>query len=399
MVIKRLQRQPDNLSSSAQDDSTVARPADPAQPKVTAIIPAYNMERYVERALLGACNQTYTNLHILVVDDGSTDGTPQVARRIAAERANVEVVSTANAGVAAARNLGISLADSLYVAFLDADDVWHPEKIEKQVAALAAHGHSEEWGACYTLYRMIDPHELVLDDGPSWRERGDFFDEQLISNPVGNGSNLLVRREIALAVGGFNSEYARAGIGGCEDLEFQLKLLRRSKVEVVREYLLGYRLHTDQMSGDIVRMRLSQIAVIEKILAETDRPAANRNHALIQAYTTAAKGFFLVRDWRQAAKWMRACLAVSPGETARKVEALFRHEFDYWSLRLRILLMPSLGNPRPPRRFDECDPRDGVDASTRNTVRYRSSLIGGAQARSLSRLKPLEPRPVRDPRS
>ena len=232
-------------------------------PRVTIIVPAFDMDRFVERTLLSAIGQTYRNLEIIVIDDGSTDKTLQIARRVAAEHPKVRVVSVANAGVAAARNMGIELADSLYVAFLDADDLWHPSKIERQVAALAAHGHSEEWAACYSLYRMIDEDDMVVDNGVPAEARGDFFDAQLLWNPVGNGSNLLVRRDVALAVGGFNPDYANAGVGGCEDLEFQLKVLQHHKVELVREYAIGYRLHERQMSSNLSAMRLSRIAVIE----------------------------------------------------------------------------------------------------------------------------------------
>jgi cellulose synthase/poly-beta-1,6-N-acetylglucosamine synthase-like glycosyltransferase len=352
------------------------------------------MERFVERALLSAIGQTYPNLDILVIDDGSTDGTPDIVRRMADRHRNARLVCQANAGVAAARNRGTEMADSLYVAYLDADDLWHPLKIERQVAALAAHGHSAEWGSCYTLYRLIDPLDRVLDNGALSHERGDFFDEHLAWNPVGNGSNLLVRRDLALEVGGFDPDYARRGIGGCEDLEFQLKLLRVSRMEVVREFLLGYRIHPAQMSADSVRMRLSHIAVIETILAQTERPAPVHDRALIQAYTTAAKGFFLVREWRQAAKWLRACLAVSPLETARKAVVLGCHELGYWSLRLRLALRG--GDASPPRPFDDFAPLEGVDGRSPDTVRYRSTLVGGAQARTDSRLKTDQPNPARD---
>ena len=99
--------------------------ADASAPRVTAVIPAYNMEAFLERALTSAAEQTYPHLDILVIADGSTDGTRAIAERFAAGHECVAVESVANAGVAAARNLGTRLARSAYVAYLDADDLWH----------------------------------------------------------------------------------------------------------------------------------------------------------------------------------------------------------------------------------------------------------------------------------
>lgn len=101
-------------------------------PGVTAVVPAYNMARYVRATLESALNQTYKSLEIILIDDGSTDETRTIAEEIAANAGNLRVVSIANGGVARARNRGMELATTPYVAFLDADDLWHPTKIEKQ---------------------------------------------------------------------------------------------------------------------------------------------------------------------------------------------------------------------------------------------------------------------------
>lgn len=347
-------------------------------------MPAYNMERFIGRALNSAVNQTYPNLEVLVIDDGSTDGTRHIAERVAAEHSNIRVISTANEGVAAARNTGIRLADAHYLAFFDADDLWHPAKIERQVAALAALGHEGEWAGSYVLHRMIDEDDRVLDDGPSKLARGDFFEEHLIWNPVGNGSSLLVRRDAALAVGGFNSDYARAGIGGCEDLEFQLKLLRRFKLEAVAEYLVGYRLHRMQMSSDTVRMRLSQIAVIEKMTAGNETSPTIRNRALVHAYLIAAKGYLLARDWRGAFRWTLSSFSLSTADSLKRVAMQVRHEARYWSCRLVQSLLPKAWSSRSLPSYGELDPSVGLDEGRRLTAPYRSSLHGETRSRASS---------------
>jgi glycosyltransferase involved in cell wall biosynthesis len=373
-----LQRHPLNGESASEAQRGSQDGTGPA-PKVTVVIPAYNMEPYLERTLLSAIRQTYRPLEILVIDDGSTDRTREIADRFASNHAGVRVISVANGGVAAARNLGIELAESLYVAFLDADDLWAPTKIERQVASLAEHGHSREWAATYAFYRLIDTGDRVVGNGPPSNDRGDFFDDHLLWNPLGNGSNLLVRRDAALAAGGFNPEYAKAGVGGCEDLEFQLKLLRRHKMELVREYLVGYRLHSGQMSADTMAMRLSRLAVIQKLAAE-GTSSKIRKRALVQAYSVAAKGCLLARDWRGAARWSWASLAVSRSETARKVLSQFRREVGHW---LGILQGALHREPAAPRLFYDYAPGENVDR--RRRVRpYRAASLGEARARSSS---------------
>jgi GT2 family glycosyltransferase len=106
------------------------------------------------------------------------------------------------------------------------------------VAALAAHGHVEEWAACYALSRYVGVADEVLGNGPSVEARGDFFEKHLYRNHVGNGSALMVRRDVALALGGFDESHAARGIGGLEDYDFQLRLLRGHRLELVREFLV-----------------------------------------------------------------------------------------------------------------------------------------------------------------
>src|SRR5690606_32427232 len=221
-----------------------------------------------------------------------------LAERMGASHERIRVETIANSGVAAARNLGTELARSTYVAYLDGDDLWHPEKIEKQVAALAVHGHDGEWAACYTLSRYADVGDRVLGNGPLVEARGDFFLKHLYRNHMGNGSCLMVRRDAALAVGGFDPGYAQRGIGGLEDYEFQLKLLRRYKIELVDEFLVGYRVRKGQMSDDMGRMSRARLSTIEAILADCDLSDAERREVLaharvVAAYREAVSGDFL----------------------------------------------------------------------------------------------------------
>ncbi len=122
-------------------------------PLCTIVIPAYNAGIWIERTLKSAAQQNYPNLEILVIDDGSKDNTRMLAEAMAAVDDRFRVISIPNGGVANARNVGIREASGEYVAFLDADDLWHPDKIRLQVEAMEQLTDGGLPRASYTLKR------------------------------------------------------------------------------------------------------------------------------------------------------------------------------------------------------------------------------------------------------
>ncbi|SCB62251.1 Glycosyl transferase family 2 [Rhizobium aethiopicum] len=219
---------------------------------VSVVIPAFNASAYIERTLRSAICQTYTALEIIVVNDGSTDDTAKLVGRVAMSDPRIRLLSTSNRGVAAARNTGIEASSGRFLAFLDADDLWHRTKIEKQVAAL--NRLSSRWAAVYALHYLINEKDEIIQGGSSDGARGFIYARHLNFKFIGNGSALLVRRHVALELGGFDSSYAAAGIGGCEDLDFELKLASRYFIEVVPERLVGYRKHSGSMSSNHLQL-------------------------------------------------------------------------------------------------------------------------------------------------
>jgi glycosyltransferase involved in cell wall biosynthesis len=120
-------------------DAPIARPPDGVWPTASVIVPAYNVEPYLREALESVLAQTVTPHEIVVVDDGSTDGTGAVADEIAREHPLVRVVRQANGGPAVARNTAIEMSTGEFLVFLDADDVMLPDRIEQQLGYLLAH--------------------------------------------------------------------------------------------------------------------------------------------------------------------------------------------------------------------------------------------------------------------
>ena len=219
---------------------------------VSVVVPASDAEATLEETLRAIAAQTYRAIEILIVDDGSGDGTAALAERFCAAEPRARLIRQRKGGVARARNAGIAEARGDYVAPCDADDLWAPEKIARQVAAALA--APEPPGFVYCWSRLIDESGLAIGFIPPFALSGDGFAALWARNVVGNGSALLIHRASILAVGGYDEGLQAEGAHGCEDILLQLRLAERFPVAVVPEFLVGYRLRSDSMSSDAERM-------------------------------------------------------------------------------------------------------------------------------------------------
>ncbi len=233
---------------------------------VTVVIPSFNAAPYIERTLLSVMAQSHRELEIVVVNDGSTDETAKIVQRLADADPRVRLITVSNGGVARARNIGIDAASADFVAFVDADDLWHRDKIELQLTSIEELG--PDYGGCFSLYRSIDLNDYVIHDGPTRVVSGYIYARHISYHFVGNGSSLLVRRAAAQSVGGFDPWYADRGIGGCEDLDFELRLASKFKIHGLPLYLVGYRRYEGNMSSNYLRMSRSMRETIKRRIFE-----------------------------------------------------------------------------------------------------------------------------------
>jgi GT2 family glycosyltransferase len=248
------------------------KPVDARQ--VSVVIPAYNAARYLAATLQSVAEQTSPPGEVIVVDDGSTDATVEIARSFGAN-----VVSLTNAGPAAARNAGTNAASGEYVAFLDADDVWVPEKLAVQLAGLAAFGAP---AFSFTDYRMFDEQGLrrrksELRGTPAFRKiAGNLRRKRIVLRTRGRRpilydsyippSSVLVRKADLLAAGGFD-ETLRV----TEDYEFFLRLFRIVPAVVVMKPLLLYRQHAGQATAKATLMKSGFFEVARRVAAAPNR--------------------------------------------------------------------------------------------------------------------------------
>jgi glycosyltransferase involved in cell wall biosynthesis len=232
---------------------------------VSVIVPAFNAERTINETLLSVRNQTHRNMEIIVVDDGSTDRTYQCSSDHSRVDSRIRVIRQLNAGVAATRNRGIEEARADLIAPIDADDLWRPTKIARQLRALRAAG--SEVKLVYTWSALIDEDSKVIDWGKDPLFAGDVLFALSYGNFVGNGSTALMQKSVLKELGGYDTSLRTRQAQGCEDWSLFLQIAEGSHFAIVPDYLTGYRQARRAMSRDIEQMLRSDALVRSEMLA------------------------------------------------------------------------------------------------------------------------------------
>lgn len=226
-------------------------------PEVSVVMPVFNVAAFVKLAVSSVLNQTLTDLELIVVDDGSTDGTVEALRSFCDKR--LRIVTQLNAGSSAARNTGLKMSAAPYVAFIDGDDLWAPQKLALHTEFLHSHPDVD---LSFSYSSVID------EDGAS---TGRFsrpvkgyisFRELLIENVVHNGSAVVLRRE-ALDKAGWFDVALRSAVD--HDVWLRVALTRPHNIYCISEFLTYYRIREGQITKDWRRMEQSWRTLIEKM--------------------------------------------------------------------------------------------------------------------------------------
>ena len=222
-------------------------------PRVSVIITAYNHRQYILDALDSVFAQSYKDIEVIVVDDGSIDDTAIILERHI-KNCDIRYIFQENQGVAAARNRGASLAHGEYLAFLDDDDKWPEDKLEWQVAVMDAANTVVVGGAHDRDRHILLNRSAGVNDYRTLPTNA-FFK----SNPFGSPGQTLIRRTAFETVGGFDKE-----IWGVDDLDIWIRLSRIGEVRKYSKLALFYRVHTSNASHNHDRMALNLKKVICK---------------------------------------------------------------------------------------------------------------------------------------
>ena len=276
-------------------------------PKVSVIVPVYKAERYIAETLRSLLAQTYQNFEAIIIDDGSPDGSLEICQQFKDPR--IRIIQQKNRGLAGARNTGIRQATGDYIAILDADDLWRPEKLEKHVMHLQS---SPAIGLSFSCSAFIDGAGQPLGIYQMPRRYTNITPAfTLCRNPPGNGSTVVARREVFEAIAFrdnpqgervdcyFNEHLRRA-----EDLECWTRIATHTswKIEGIPEALTLYRVNGDGLSANVSMQYEAICCVIDQ--------SCDSAPEKLGPYRNLAKAYYLRYSARRAVTLREGAMAV-----------------------------------------------------------------------------------------
>ncbi|MCT7983244.1 glycosyltransferase family 2 protein [Laspinema sp. A4] len=235
---------------------------------ISVIVPVYNLEQYIVDTIQSVLAQTYKHFELIVIDDGSTDRTAEICEQF--QEPKLKLIRQRNKGANAARNAGLRAAQGDYIAFLDGDDLWFPEKLAKHIEHLE---QSPQVGISYSQSAFIDEagNPMGLYQMPKLTDIT--VKDVLCRNPISNGSCAVLRKEVFEDIkfqddlyGTQDDFYWDERLEGSQDLDcwFRIALQTDWKMEGISEILTLYRVNSHGLSAKLLKKQESWEQVIEK---------------------------------------------------------------------------------------------------------------------------------------
>lgn len=261
--------------------------------KISIIIPTYNRSELLVRAVESVLSQAFEDFELIIVDDGSTDNTREMVQKLVKKDSRIKYIYQENSGGAAKpKNVGIKSSQGDYIAILDSDDEWLPQKLEKQLDVFEKSDNPNlSFVTCNALVigeKKIEKYNITKPKNPQR--------EILMRDYLGSGSGMIYKREVFDAVGGFD-ESLKSG----QDWEMRIRLLEKYDFEIVDDYLIKYYLHEDNISKTLGEKRKNDLEHIfnkyihyyendKELLSQKLRYDGTRQ--MIEGYTRGARKSF-----------------------------------------------------------------------------------------------------------
>ena len=258
---------------------------------ISVIVPAYNAERTILQTIESIQKQTFKDIEIIIINDGSGDQTLELLETVEDQR--LKVYSYPNGGLPTARNRGISHATGDYISFIDADDLWTKDKLEKQLFALRQNptaGVAYSWVIC-----MIEDadnfHKITFVPDNKVSFSGNIYPHLLLGNFIGNGSNILARREAIESVGEFEPS-----LKSCEDWDYYLRLAAKWEFVLIREAQILYLKTAGTMSSKAHIMEAEGTRVLDKAYKTLSPELQSLKNKSLANFSWYCGGLYLYRS-------------------------------------------------------------------------------------------------------
>ncbi len=307
-----------------------------SQPLVSVVIPAYNAERTIRVTLDSVLGQTVDDVEVIVVDDGSSDGTAGLVRAVPDER--VRVLTQRNAGHAAARNTGIGDARGQFVAVVDADDLWVPQKLERQLEYFR---RQPGVGAVHASAVHVDDSLRPLFIGYCREGENRLLDVLCFRGLPGVMCTLMVKRELLNELGGFDPSLIIL-----QDWELAIRLARRGQLHSLSQPLALYRVHATNQSKQLELHVEPGERILRELFADPELPRevrARRGYVYARFYAMLCGGAFQLGRFSTAAHWARRAIASDPRVLGYLASIPLRRVRKRRSRRLRPATAPASG--------------------------------------------------------
>lgn len=236
------------------------------EPSVAAVVATRNRPEYVRDAVTSACEQTYDALEVVVVDGSDGNQTASVIEEVQSTYPSVTFTYIHNdspRGLPAARNQAVEVTDADYLAFLDDDDRWHPEKITRQMSCF--HSGPDDLALVHTGFVARDnSDDRLFEFTPEYDAPA--YPQILVKNIVATPSTVVVRREAFEEIGGFDEQ-----LRYCEDWDFYIRLARNNQFTYIIDPLIDHMYHEETMKNDLETLFTYRKQVLEKHTDELQR--------------------------------------------------------------------------------------------------------------------------------
>jgi glycosyltransferase involved in cell wall biosynthesis len=294
--------------------------------KISVIIAAYNSGKYLARTLDSVLRQTFVDWELIVIDDGSTDNTPELISQYANKDSRIRALSQTNSGCSSARNAGLAaMRKTQYVIFLDSDDVWEPDALEALYNHIVA---NPEHIGVYGSARFIDQDDKLVRVGELEAEcliRETYqngrvvclnqdapisFNTLIVSCRIKTPGMILFRREAIDRVGKFDTSLTNA-----EDWDLYIRLSRYGTIIFLDKVVINYRVHSSNKSSQLSKLSIA-VGLIRKKALESPENTPEQTKVALEYYPAAQRFFFAQklrfvaksinkRDWSNGAKQLR----------------------------------------------------------------------------------------------